>query len=133
MSKRQNARERNVAYWEEKSRQEGVEHIAPGTLLKLIEANPEGTTPTDSSVITCRYNGALITGKNFDGNLKDKCTTAFRPKELIPGFSAALLHMHKGEKARAFIRYDAAYGTKGDSLIPAYATLIFDIELVDIL
>ena len=49
----------------------------------------------------------------------------------IPGFAHGLYHMHAGEKASFAFGYDLGYGSSGSGkLIPAYAALRFDVEMV---
>ena len=57
--------------------------------------------------------------------------TEMKVSSFVAGFSTALQHMHKGDRWRVTIPYQLAYGTTDKTTIPAYSTLIFEIELVD--
>jgi FKBP-type peptidyl-prolyl cis-trans isomerase len=50
--------------------------------------------------------------------------------QLIPGFEETVLKMKVGEKAKAILPYTIAYGTAGNSSIPGYSPLYFEIEVV---
>jgi peptidylprolyl isomerase/FKBP-type peptidyl-prolyl cis-trans isomerase FklB len=52
--------------------------------------------------------------------------------ELIDGFSTALQHMEVGDKWEVWIPWQLGYGAIGQREIKAYSTLVFEIELVDI-
>jgi FKBP-type peptidyl-prolyl cis-trans isomerase FklB len=50
---------------------------------------------------------------------------------ILPGFSTALQHMHRGEGWIVIVPYQLGYGTtqSSSSVIPAYSTLVFEIYL----
>jgi FKBP-type peptidyl-prolyl cis-trans isomerase len=53
---------------------------------------------------------------------------------VIPGWTEGIQLMSTGSKYRFFIPSDLAYGPRGiEPQIPPYSTLIFDVELLDIL
>ena len=57
----------------------------------------------------------------------------FRADQVIKGWTEALTMMPVGSKWQLYIPYDLAYGERGAGKdIKPYATLIFDVELVDI-
>lgn len=110
-----------------------------------IEEEGKGSThPLHTSFVSVNYRGRLIPssnnpeGKIFDesykGNFNSKLNTPrnFRVDELIVGWSTALMHMTKGDTWRVYIPAKLGYDTKEKDNIPAYSTLIFDMNLVDI-
>ncbi len=123
---------KNEAFMAAKATQEGIGTLDGGVLYEVIkEGSGEGTV-TLRSVVTCNYKGSLITGKTFDNSWERGIPEAFRVNELIPGFTTALCHMHKGDHWRVYIPWQEGYGKHSDPDIPAYSTLIFEIELVSI-
>ena len=50
---------------------------------------------------------------------------------LVKGFTTALVHMHRGDRWRIYIPYQLAYGSTARTSVPAYSTLIFDLQLED--
>lgn len=58
---------------------------------------------------------------------------------LVQGWQEALCMMNDGERWRIYIPYDLGYGSAGSTgadgnfLIPPYSTLIFDLELVEVI
>lgn len=79
---------------------------------------------------TTKYDSPLAVKNAFDSNLNGfsfKVGTG-----VIDGWSLVLQRMPVGAKWRVFIPYYLAYGASGNSSIPAYSTLIFDIKLLEI-
>ena len=132
MGKKQEYKLKNKEYLIELSQKEGVKSLPNGVLYEIIkEGSGEGKV-TARSIVTCHYCGSLITGKVFDDSWQRGIPEAFRVNELIPGFQTALCAMHKGDYWRVYIPYQEGYGTKRDDDIPAFSTLIFEIELIAI-
>ncbi|MDD2514907.1 MAG: FKBP-type peptidyl-prolyl cis-trans isomerase [Proteiniphilum sp.] len=79
--------------------------------------------------------GNLIYNKIiFDstGNRNDIPST-FSVNGVVDGFSTALQHMQVGDKWEVWIPWKLGYGKAGNNSIPGYTTLVFEIELVDII
>jgi FKBP-type peptidyl-prolyl cis-trans isomerase len=102
-------------------------------LQYFVMKSGTGKTPKPTDVVRVHYNGMLLDGKVFD------TTTGKDPAEIpvnrvIPGWTEALLKMKVGDKWRLYIPSQLAYGSQGPpgGPIPPFATLIFDVELLDI-
>lgn len=105
----------------------GVKTTASGLQYKVLTPG-KGKNPTDSDVALVNYEGKLLDGTTFD---KSQQPTPMPIKGVVPGFSEALKLMSKGAKFRVWIPAKLGYGEKGAGPIPANATLVFDIELID--
>ena len=94
----------------------------------------EGEIPTAVSTVRTHYHGTLIDGTVFDSSY-DRCEpTEFPVGGVIAGWTEALQMMTVGSKWRLTIPYQLAYGEQGaGGVIGPYATLVFDIELLDII
>lgn len=98
-----------------------------------------GITPSFNDTVYVYYTGRYIDESSVDGNYSgdfdiDVTPKRFDPtpyvvKNLIPGWTTALLHMREGERVQLFIPYLMAYGAYGDNGIPGYSTLVFDVYL----
>ncbi len=88
---------------------------------------------SDAPQFKVRYEGRLVDGKKFDGNLQGEPATF--NLQVIPGFKEALMMMPSGSLWRLFIPSNLAYGDKaaGGGAIPPASTLIFDLELVEVM
>lgn len=122
----------NMAFMQELSKDPEVHSLSDGVYYKIVETGTGDKNPQQFSVVTCHYKGSLINGKVFDSSYDRNCPEAFRCRDLIPGFTQALLHMKIGDHWIVYIPFDQGYGTRNSGPIPAYSTLIFEIELISI-
>lgn len=123
----------NEVFLQELGKDPEVKHLYDGVCYKVLGTGTEDRNPQQFSVVTCHYKGSLINGKVFDSSYERNCPEAFRCRDLIPGFTQALLHMKVGDHWIVYIPYDQGYGTRNSGPIPAYSTLIFEIELLSIM
>lgn len=111
---------------------EGVQKLANGVLYQVIQAG-EGASPTAASKVRIHYHGTLPNGKVFDSSVERNQPAEFPVNGVVPGFSAALQAMNVGAKWRVVIPSQLAYGVQGPPPIGPNRTLVFEIELLDIL
>ncbi|MCS6809349.1 MAG: FKBP-type peptidyl-prolyl cis-trans isomerase [Bacteroidota bacterium] len=120
-------------FLEENAKKEGVKTTGSGLQYKVLTANSNGRTPTDTSTVRVHYRGTLINGTEFDSSIKRGQPAEFPVNGVIRGWTEALKLMKTGEKFQLFIPSDLAYGAQGaPPSIPPNATLIFEVELLDI-
>ena len=99
-----------------------------------VLATGEGEIPTAASTVRTHYHGTLIDGTVFDSSYDRGEPTEFPVGGVIAGWTEALQMMTVGSKWRLTIPYQLAYGEQGaGGVIGPYATLVFDIELLDII
>ena len=97
----------------------------------LREGN--GPKPKATDRVSCHYHGTLIDGTVFDSSVKRGEPATFPVNGVIQGWVEALQLMPVGSKWKLYIPYDLGYGAQGaGGSIPPYATLIFEVELLDI-
>jgi FKBP-type peptidyl-prolyl cis-trans isomerase FklB len=93
-----------------------------------------GEKPSADSTVRVHYHGTLPDGTVFDSSYERGQPAEFPVNGVIPGWTEALQLMPVGSKWRLVIPYNLAYGERGSQgAIPPYATLVFDVELLDIL
>ena len=89
---------------------------------------------TPVNQVTIHYRGTLIDGTEFDSSYSRGEPATFGVTQVIPGFSEALQLMAVGSHYRFYLPSDIAYGPQGSgAIIGPNATLIFEIELIEIL
>lgn len=92
-----------------------------------------GPKPTSQSVVKVHYTGSLIDGTEFDSSLKNNEPVQFPLNGVIRGWTEGLQLMPVGSKFKFYIPENLGYGANGaGSIIKPYSTLIFDVELLDI-
>jgi FKBP-type peptidyl-prolyl cis-trans isomerase FklB len=125
------AKAENASFLEENKTKDGVKTTESGLQYKIIREG-SGAIPglTDSAV--CHYTGKLVNGRVFDSSVKRGAPITFPLTGVIKGWTEALQMMPVGSKWELYIPYDLAYGERGNGRIPPYATLIFELDLLDI-
>lgn len=105
----------------------------PSGLQYEIVKKGNGAIPTMASTVSTHYHGTLINGTVFDSSVERGSPAQFGVGQVIAGWTEALQLMPVGSKWKLFIPYNLAYGERGaGEMIKPYSTLIFDIELLEI-
>jgi FKBP-type peptidyl-prolyl cis-trans isomerase len=111
-----------------------VKTTASGLQYEVLQEGDGKTKPKASDVVQVKYTGKLMDGTVFDSTDKN----GGEPMDInlgsvIKGWTEGIQLMSKGSKYRFYIPSDLAYGDHGaGAAIPAGATIIFDVELVNI-
>jgi FKBP-type peptidyl-prolyl cis-trans isomerase len=120
-----------TAYLAENRAKAGVTTTASGLQYEVLRAG-DGARPTAESVVRIHYRGTLIDGTEFDSSYGRGEPAEFPIGGVIAGFSEALQLMPVGSQWRIVIPSDIAYGPGGSGPIGPNSTLIFEIELLEI-
>tara|TARA_Y100000034_G_C6755211_1_gene335977 strand:+ start:183 stop:797 length:615 start_codon:yes stop_codon:yes gene_type:complete len=122
-----------VKFLEENAKKDGVTVTESGLQYEvLVEGN--GEKPTAASTVRTHYHGTLIDGTVFDSSYDRGQPAEFPVGGVIKGWTEALQMMPVGSKWRLAIPYELAYGEQGaGGAIGPYQTLVFDVELLEIL
>lgn len=106
----------------------------PSGLQYEVLKQGSGRMPGKNDSVKCHYVGTFINGQVFDSSIARNEPAVFGVTQVIPGWTEALQLMHEGDKWRLYIPYDLAYGERGaGDAIPPYCTLIFEIELLQVI
>jgi len=104
-------------------------------LKYVIKKKGTGKTPKKGDTIVAHYSGYLVDGTKFDSSYErnEPFETEIGVGRVIAGWDEAFLQMQEGEKRVLILPYYLAYGERGyPPVIPAKATLIFDVELLKV-
>lgn len=116
-----------------KSREPGVLPLDKNIFYKVIaKGRPDGKSPNRNSVVTVHYTGKTINGKKFDSS-RGGAPLAMRLRDLIQGWIIALQAMHVGDKWEVYLPAEMGYGRFSQPGIPGGSTLIFEIELINVM
>jgi peptidylprolyl isomerase len=115
---------------------EGAGSFTTNSGLKVdVVSEGTGPTPMKGDTVVVHYTGTLVDGKEFDSSRGRNQPFSFTvgKGQVIPGWDEGLMLMKKGTRAKLTIPPELGYGARGaGGVIPPNATLIFDVELLDI-
>ena len=118
-------------YLAENAKKEGVT-VLPSGLQYMVLKEGNGNKPKATDTVKCHYEGFLIDGTVFDSSVERGEPAEFALNQVIAGWTEGLQLMQEGAKYRFFIPY-IGYGEGGaGASIPPFATLIFDVELLEV-
>ena len=134
------AREKRIA--EERAAKEGeldklaagFEKTKSGLRYQIIQKG-NGKKAEKGNMVSVHYKGQLADGTVFDSSYKRKEPIAFQVGvgQVIAGWDEGICLLNVGDKARLVIPSDLGYGSSGaGGVIPPNATLVFDVELVNV-
>jgi FKBP-type peptidyl-prolyl cis-trans isomerase len=110
----------------------GVKTTASGLQYEIITEG-QGIKPTTVDTFVCNYRGTLLDGSEFDASANRGIPLVMAVNQVIPGWTEGLQLMAAGSKYKFWIPYNIGYGVLGNGpKIPGGATLIFDVELLEV-
>ncbi len=127
------AREEGRVFLENNGKRAEVVTTKSGLQYEVLkEGNDKHPKATDQ--VRCHYEGTLLDGTVFDSSYKRNEPAVFGLNQVIAGWTEGVQLMGEGAKYRFYIPYLLAYGENGaGASIPPYSTLIFDVELLEVL
>jgi FKBP-type peptidyl-prolyl cis-trans isomerase FklB len=115
------------------AKKEGIKQLEESGVYYEVLTEGNGQIPADTSFVKVKYEGTLIDGTVFDGNMDQEKPMTFRCNQVIPGWTLALTHMPAGSKWKVYIPQEMAYGEReAGAVIKPYSTLVFIIDLVSV-
>lgn len=120
------------AFLAENAEREEVTTTDSGLQYEVLESG-DGESPGPSSHVEVHYEGTLIDGTIFDSSLERGQPLSFRVDQVIEGWQEALQLMSVGDAWMLFIPPELGYGAQGQGPIGPNETLIFRVELLDVM
>lgn len=124
-------KEAGAIFLEKNAQNSGVKTTKSG-LQYLVIKSGNGKKPKANSTVKVHYTGTLIDGTKFDSSLDRGEPLTFSVRDVIPGWTEGLMLMDEGSKYMLYIPYNLAYGENPVGDIPPGSTLIFEVELIEI-
>jgi FKBP-type peptidyl-prolyl cis-trans isomerase FkpA len=120
-------------FLEDAAKEKGAVKLPSGVIYKELVAG-KGQSPKATDTVRVNYRGTLTNGTEFDSSYKRNSPAEFPLKAVIPCWTEGVQKMKVGGKAQLVCPSDKAYGEQGSPpVIPPGATLLFEIELLEIL
>lgn len=125
--------EKGKNFLEENKKKENIVTLPSGLQYEVIKEG-NGKKPKATDRVKCHYEGTLIDGTLFDSSIQRGEPAVFGVNQVIAGWVEALQLMSEGSKWRLFIPSELAYGANGaGEMIPPHSTLIFEVEMIEVL
>ncbi len=126
------AQKQGKDFLEANGKRDGVITLESGMQYEIITEG-KGAIPKSTDRVKVHYHGTLIDGNVFDSSVARGEPATFGVTQVISGWVEALQLMPVGSKWKLYIPSELAYGAQGaGQQIGPYATLIFEVELLEI-
>lgn len=123
---------RRVSQLDAYAAEPGAKRLPSGLIYKEVKAGA-GDRPAATSVVKVHYHGTFPDGKVFDSSVDRGEPMEFPLNGVIPCWTEGVQMVAVGGKAKLVCPYSIAYGERGrPPVIPERSTLIFDVELLEI-
>lgn len=125
-------KEEGRKFLEENKTKDGVIETESGLQYKIIEPGNDHK-PAVTDIVQVHYRGKLLDGTEFDSSYDRGEPITFELGKLIQGWKEGLQYIGIGGKIELYVKSELAYGDSPAGKIPGGSTLIFEVELLDIL
>jgi len=121
-----------AAFLAKAAEEPGAVKTDSGLVIQELVAGT-GKSPAATDQVNVHYHGTLIDGKFFDSSVDRGQPINFPLNGVIPGWTEGLQLMKEGGKSKLVIPSELAYGENVQGDIPPGATLVFEVELLQVL
>jgi FKBP-type peptidyl-prolyl cis-trans isomerase FklB len=112
-------------------KRDGVQETTSGLQYEVITMGT-GPKPGPEEVVKVHYTGTLVDGTKFDSSVDRGEPAVFGVNQVIRGWQEGMQLMPVGSKFKFYVPYELGYGEQGGGPIPPYSTLVFEVELLEI-
>ncbi|HON18562.1 MAG TPA: FKBP-type peptidyl-prolyl cis-trans isomerase [Salinivirgaceae bacterium] len=118
-------------FLKENAQRKGVTTTPSGLQYEILKQG-KGPKPSINDKVKVHYHGMLIDGTVFDSSVQRGEPAVFGVTQVIQGWVEALQLMPVGSKWKIYVPQQLAYGPRNMGTIKPYSTLIFEVELLEI-
>ena len=125
-------RQEESLFLAENAKKPGINITSSGLQYEVIQEGT-GPKPDATNIVRVNYEGKLTDGTVFDSSYDRGTALEFHLSQVITGWTEGLQLMSVGSEYILYIPSELGYGSNGAGSIPPFATLIFKVELLDII
>lgn len=125
-------KEKGKPFLEAAAKEPGAQKLESGVVYRALQEG-SGASPAATDMVKVHYKGTLIDGKEFDSSYSRNEPAQFPLNGVISCWTQGVQKMKVGGKAKLVCPPDEAYGDRGTPNIPGGATLVFEVELLEIM
>jgi FKBP-type peptidyl-prolyl cis-trans isomerase FkpA len=118
-------------YLEKAAKEKGAVKTASGLVYVPLKEG-KGANPASTDAVKVNYRGTFLDGKEFDSSYTAGKPAEFKLNQVIKCWTEGVQMMKPGGKAKLVCPPEIAYGERGSGAIPGNATLVFEVELVEV-
>jgi FKBP-type peptidyl-prolyl cis-trans isomerase len=127
-------RQKEALFLSENGKRPEVRTTPSGLQYEVITESGVEKKPGRTDAVRVHYEGSLVDGTVFDSSDDEEEGVELPLSGVIPGWSEGLLLMSEGSTYKLYIPSELAYGEAGaGQVIPPYSTLVFVVELLEII
>ncbi|MBT5916553.1 MAG: FKBP-type peptidyl-prolyl cis-trans isomerase [Opitutae bacterium] len=123
---------KGITFLKKNGKRKNVVSLESGLQYQVITQG-DGIIPSSEDTVKVHYHGTLINGEVFDSSIDREEPASFGVSGVIKGWTEALQLMKEGAKWKLYIPADLAYGENGSNSIGPNETLVFEVELLEVL
>jgi FKBP-type peptidyl-prolyl cis-trans isomerase FkpA len=123
---------KSQTFADDAAKEAGAVKTSSGLVFKTLTPG-NGASPAATDTVKVHYKGTLTNGTEFDSSIKRGQPVEFALNQVIPCWTEGVQKMKVGETAKLVCPSEIAYGDQGrPPTIPGGATLVFEVQLIDI-
>lgn len=125
-------RAKGIDFLATNAKRPGVTATDSGLQYEVLK-NGKGRKPNASDTVKVHYLGTLLDGTEFDSSYSRNKPAIFPLNRVIKGWTEGVQLMNGGAKYKFYVPSALAYGARSTGKIPSHSTLIFEVELLEII
>lgn len=125
-------RTKGLEFLTHNAKRAGIISLESGLQYEILKKG-EGSKPIATDTVTVNYLGTLLDGTEFDSSYARNKPATFPLNRVIKGWTEGVQLMNVGAKYKFYVPADLAYGARSTGKITSHSTLIFEVELLEII
>lgn len=123
---------KGIEFLKTNAKRAGITVLDSGLQYEVLKKG-QGRKPNATDTVTVNYLGTLLDGTEFDSSYARNKPATFPLNRVIKGWTEGVQLMNVGAKYKFYVPSDLAYGARSTGKITSHSTLIFEVELLEVI